>query len=342
MSIQEQAHGHLHHHHEGEEDNYYLDQLCMVTLSGAFGAICLAMYLFNKKMLNDMLGTQFHPFVLWSGVILVFIAVVRALTLWGESAHAKTAHTHDHDHSHDHDHEHGESGHQHGLGCDHGHDHAHNHEHAGAGHHHHHDHDAEDHDHSWAPWRYVVLLVPIILFLLGLPSKGRQVEAADTEFGIYQVADAVGLVGPGPVGWSQVVYAGYFARDQVGQEVEDWDFKNLNEAVRGAALSPDENVRQAWKGKAIRVIGQYAPSRQSDREFRLVRFKISCCANDAFPLDLPIIANESITGIKSDTWVKVTGRVEFRKRRDEIVPIIVVAGPQAVVPTPPDPNPYIQ
>ena len=28
--------------------------------------------------------------------------------------------------------------------------------------HHYHDHDQADHDHGWAPWRYVVILVPII------------------------------------------------------------------------------------------------------------------------------------------------------------------------------------
>lgn len=365
------AHEHTHAHHDhGEEDNYFLDQCCMVTIAGAFGGICLALYFWKTKMLSDMLGKQFHAFVLVSGIALVVLAVVRAYGLWtmAGAARAHHEHAHDHDHSHDHHHEHGEHGHEHGHDCghDHGHNHAHehahdhghshNHEHGhehahehahthGQGHHHH-DHAAEDHDHSWAPWRYVVMLVPICLFLLGLPSKGRQVEAADAKFGPEMLKEsashAVGLVGPGPAGWSQLVYVGYLGKDQVGADVTDFDFKNLATAVGVAASSPDESARQAWKDKAIRVIGQFAPSRQSDREFRLVRFKISCCANDAIPLDLPIISRESIANIKSDSWVRVTGRIEFRKRQGEIVPVIIVAGNQAVVPCPPDPNPYVQ
>src|SRR5438445_166391 len=71
-------------------------------------------------------------------------------------------------------------GHVHGPAC--GHDHApgetcahepdleHHEHHIGKAVGHHHDHDEADHDHGWAPWRYVVVLVPIILFLLGLPN----------------------------------------------------------------------------------------------------------------------------------------------------------------------------
>jgi uncharacterized membrane protein YcgQ (UPF0703/DUF1980 family) len=324
------VHTHDHHHHGDEENSYYLDQICMVTLSAAFGGICLLLHFWNTKMLKDMLAPQFHPFVLISGVTLVLLAGVRAYGLWMQVAEEKAhghGHAHDHEHCHDHDR---------GPGCDH--DHVHGDAHA----HHHHDHAAEDHDHGWAPWRYVVLLVPVIFFLLGLPNKGRTVESRDAEFTKDVVAEAVGLIAPGSLGWSQLVYAGYLARDQVSGVSEPWDFKNLAEAVSKAAFSPDEYVRAQWKDKVISVRGQFAPSRLSDREFRLVRIRISCCANDATELGLPIVSRESITGIAPNTWVQVTGRVEFRKRGDGVVPIMVVAGKQAVQPCPPDSNPYIQ
>ena len=32
------------HHHDHEDDTYFVDQLCMVGLSGAFGVICLCLY----------------------------------------------------------------------------------------------------------------------------------------------------------------------------------------------------------------------------------------------------------------------------------------------------------
>src|SRR5262249_19119922 len=134
-------------------------------------------------MLNNMLAPQFHLYVLLSGIALVTLALLRGFALWVQVGKEKEhAHDHDHEHVHDHGHEHhdhDEHFHEHGAACthDHAHDHGHDHEHHvghAHAHHHHHDHDAADHDHGWAPWRYVVLLVPVILFLLGLPSKGPQ------------------------------------------------------------------------------------------------------------------------------------------------------------------------
>ena len=344
-------HAHEHHHHGDAEDNYYLDQLCMVAMSGAFGGICLALYLWKTDMLSRMLAPQFHLFVLISGVTLVVVAFLRAVSLWvqvgREHAHS---HDHGHSHSHGHSHEHGEP-HEHGPHCQHDHGHHQHHEHHDHEHHehhghHHHDHDEADHDHAWSPWRYVVLLIPVIFFMLGFPNKPPSVTSKEPLFAKEAaketIEEAMGLLNPGPVAWPQLAFIGYLSRDQVSKNVEDWDFKNLTAAVSAAARSPDPNVRNQWKDKSVRVIGQYAPSNQSDREFRLVRLKISCCAADLVQLDLPIMAKESIRNYKPNDWVRVTGRVEFRKRRDEVVPIINVPGARAVEPTAPDPNPYIQ
>jgi hypothetical protein len=322
------AHDHSHQH---EENNYYLDQLCMIAVSAAFGGICLALYFWKTAMLKDMLAPQFHAFVLWSGLTLVVLAVVRAANLWvqvgQEKAHGHEHHHHDDDCCHDHEHAPGEN---------------HLHE---DGNHDHHDHDAADHDHSWAPWRYVVLMVPLALFLLGLPRKGREVEDVTSQFNLEIVRqtsqDAVGLIGAGSLGWTEFSYLAYLSKDQIQGEVYDYDFKKLEEDVRGAAASSDPNVRDEWKDKAVRVIGKFAPSRESQREFGLIRYRISCCASDAVPLTLPILSREDVN-ITRDTWVQVTGRVEFRKRQADFVPVIIVAGKSSVVPCPPDANPYIQ
>jgi uncharacterized repeat protein (TIGR03943 family) len=325
------------HEHTHEEDTYYLDQLCMLTLSAAFGGVCLGLYFWKTDMLTRLLGPQFHVFVLVSGFTLIGLAVLRAVSLWVQAGNDKRQAAHDHAH------EHGEDCHLHGAEChDHGHDHAHAHEH-GHGHHHH-DHGAEDHDHSWAPWRYVVLLIPVIFFMLGLPNKGPQAVAMDAEFIAAETArdarEAVGLLTPGEAPWSQLVYVGYLGKDQVKGDVQEWTFKDLWPAVSAAAASPDPSVREQWKSKTIRVIGMYSPSPQSSREFRLVRFKLTCCVADAIPLPLPIVAREDIRAIKPNSWVRVTGRVEFRKRLDTTVPIIVVANSRAVEPWHEDPNPY--
>src|SRR5262245_10474480 len=36
-----------------------------------------------------------------------------------------------------------------------------------------------DHDHGWAPWRYAVLVLPVVLYSLGLPNKGLTSAAID-------------------------------------------------------------------------------------------------------------------------------------------------------------------
>ncbi len=289
------------HEHSHEDDSYYLDQLCMVALSGAFGAVCLALYFWNTEMLTRLLGQQFHLFVLISGITLVTLAILRSISLWAQVGRQKPdLHDHEHHaHTHEHgEHEHGEHGHVHAAdGHDHGHghgghthaDHSHaDHSHADHSHadhthveHAHADHGHEDHDHGWAPWRYVVLMVPIMLFLLGLPNKGPKAMAIQSEgfAAADAAAEAAGLISPGLPGWSQLGFLGVLGKDEASGDIEDRDFRSLSEAVSQAASSPDPNVREAWKNKQVRVIGMYAPN--SEHEFHLVRFKLTCCVADA-------------------------------------------------------------
>jgi uncharacterized protein len=186
------------HHHDG--DTYFTDQLCMVGLSGAFGSICLCLWFWKTDMLTNMLAPQFHLYVLLSGIALVVIAFGRGCILWRQSRDSKFSPGHDHDHAHDHEHHVKEGappqlavstepllappaphGHEHkpGEACDH--DHTHPHEHHIGHAHVAPDHDEADHDHGWAPWRYVVILIPIIFFLLGLPGGSVNLGAASHE-----------------------------------------------------------------------------------------------------------------------------------------------------------------
>src|SRR4051812_34537871 len=109
------VHTHTHdghtHSHEHADDSYYIDQLCMVGLSGAFGAICLSLYFWQRWMLNNLLGQQFHIAILASGVALVVIALVRGYALWNKAGKATAAeqasaaeHLHAHEHGHTHSH----------------------------------------------------------------------------------------------------------------------------------------------------------------------------------------------------------------------------------------------
>ena len=379
------AHAHDHHHHEG--DSYFIDQLCMVGLSAAFGAICLCLWFWQTSMLRLMLGEQFHLYVMLSGFVLVGLALVRGAILWRQSRDPRFVHSHSHDH-HDHVHDHSQvahdkamhlavvpgSTHQHNAGCSHEHapgETCAHEQHAHGGHaHHHHDHEEADHDHGWAPWRYVVILVPIILFLLGLPSKLPPIQAATRIDGlsadVEQYPRAHGFVEqPGSSGsvnllaeltpethmkllllrsiafggdaMTQLVHAGAALSPVEAGKGEYVDYKLLE------SLAGQPERRRSWKGKVVEVRGQFAPYPGTDQIFMLARYKISCCANDRIQLNVPMVSRESIRGIATSDWIKVTGRIDFREGRNgSYYTVVLISKASNVVKCEPDTNPYIQ
>lgn len=347
-----------HHHHHGDGhghdhshdgDTYFLDQLCMVGLAGTVGVICLCLYFWRTGMLQSLLGPQFHLFVLGSGVALLVVALARAAHLWFTADRP----THDHHHAHEHSHAPGETC------CDHDHSptHEQSHAHAHGHHHHHHDHDAGDHSHDWAPWRYVVMLVPIVLFLLGIPTrdmvgralmfKAQMAGAAPVETGLEHVrrrdpvkdaARYVGLVALAetPLLQTAEVYSVLREEAEAAAKGEPIDFRTLE----GIATEPER--RAFWQGKMVEVRGQFSSYGSDPRIFTLVRFRISCCAADAIPLRVPMICSEPMSGIGSAEWVKVTGRVEFREVGGGFQTVLIVPRRASVEKCPPDLNPYIQ
>ncbi|MCI0457214.1 MAG: hypothetical protein L0Z62_09575, partial [Gemmataceae bacterium] len=216
------------HTHDHDHDTYYLDQMCLIALSAAFGGICLALYFSAQgtqpegaepPMLTLLLGPQFHPFILVSGIALLVLAAARAVIVWRSAgsapAHTHTPnhahahdhahdheHCHDHDHAHSHEHGHEHCGHEHHVTAEPGHVHAHasapghSHAHPHPDHGHGHDH---GHDHSWAPWRYVVLLIPVMLFCLGLPNKLPPIEGSGKVDVSTEVSWGVGVLALGPM-----------------------------------------------------------------------------------------------------------------------------------------------
>jgi hypothetical protein len=322
-----------HDHHE-HNDTYYLEQLSMIGVCGAFAAAAIALYYWQQPILTIMFGqgSPFQDFVIWSGFALLALVVVRVVTLWiavgrpAPEAVCAHVHSHDHDHGHDCDHDRGPHGHEH----DHNHSHTHEHVHGAAG-------DC-GHDHSWAPWRYVVLLVPIMLFLLGLPNKGpeaRAHEVAITSIEANANQAYWALAGVGPLPSQQLVLALATVAELSNARADGMDFKSLQAAAQ------NESDRTYWKGKNVRVVGQFV--RHNDKRFSLVRFRIQCCAGDAVQYQIPSLCRESLVGLQTNQWVEVVGRAEFQPDGGGgFITILLVPRRQNIVLTNPDPNPYIQ
>lgn len=145
-----------HTHAHNEEQTYYLDQLCTIGVCALLGGVCVVLWLRGAL---GLLADPFHLAVLLGGVALLAVAALRGVTLWTSFSRSGAHHGHTHAHAHDHDHAE-DGGHEH-----HHHEHEHHHqEHVHAGHDH-------GHDHGWNPIRYVFLLVPIVLFLVRMPSQ---------------------------------------------------------------------------------------------------------------------------------------------------------------------------
>jgi hypothetical protein len=155
------------HTHGNDRSTYYMEQLCTIGICGLLGGVAVMLY--YQNILRFILAEYLHVYVLGSGLVLLGLVALRALGLWWTAGTLATnhehvhCHEHGHDHEHDHTHVHGEEhGHEHHHGCDH--DHAHEHGLV-------HTHDC-GHEHSWNPGRYIVLLLPIVLYFLHLPNAG--------------------------------------------------------------------------------------------------------------------------------------------------------------------------
>src|SRR5262245_33263268 len=342
------------HTHDEGHNAYYLDQLCTVGICAALGVMSILMWAQGSL---TILAQVFQTAVLIGGIALLLVAVVRGITLWAESrrpagAHHHNDHAHDHAHDHVHAHDHGhhhhhdhDHGHEHGAAC--AHDHPHTHEHATAAaapHDHSHGHgDDHGHEHGWAPVRYAVLLLPITLFFLGMPN-----QAFNAEYGRCTLQRAQGELPPLFAVWFYGATVperksvlgddpSIVKLDDKGGEVLNLNFKELSQA----AFSP--GGREFYEGKTGVLKGQFSRS-SSDKVFTLVRMKITCCAADAIPLNVPIVSPEPVSDIPPLQWVEVTGQIQFRKPRpdrEEYVPVLQVAGRDAVKKADPDYNPFV-
>lgn len=290
------------HHHHDHGNEYYIEQLISIGISLSIAYVCIMLWwpfpiyggdgqvVSYGRKLSIILHPKFHFWVLTGSIILLGFVVVRIIALWLESSGAKSHGNHEHGHVHgpdcDHEHEH-EHDHTHGPGCahDHAHDHGHSRTagHADCGHDH-------GHGHGSAPVRFIVLLLPIVLFFLNVPNE------------VFSSVKAVDLSQFGEVG-------------AVAEKGVDFNVGFLQLEM----ASMTQESRNHYEGKTVRLIGKYVG--EDEKRFSLIRFKINCCAADAVPLNAVMMVDpnspEKLAWKKyRNAWVQVTGRVHFLKRKD--------------------------
>lgn len=136
-----------------------------------------------------------------------------------------------------------------------------------------------------------------------LPSAGRssgQMDGDATE-GIPDAADFQGDEG-----------VEYFVRGADGAiQIETID-------LLFAAEEP--GLRETFENQKVAVTGQYVPPRGgASGGFDLVRMFVICCAADARPLGINIVARESVE-IPRMGWMRITGIARFEEKNGRIEP----------------------
>ena len=181
------------HHHHDNATEYYIEQLIGIGISLSIAYVCIMLWwpfpiyggdgqiISYGRKLSIILHPKFHFWVLTGSIILLGFVSVRIIALWLESGKLKSDNKHVHgpdcDHGHEHEHE---NKHVHGPDCNHGHEHKHEHDHKhvhgpDCNHEHNdessgHEDCGHDHSHGSAPVRFIVLLLPIVLFFLNVPN----------------------------------------------------------------------------------------------------------------------------------------------------------------------------
>ena len=310
------GHAHAHAHAEGEgQANYFLDQLFTILVCGAVGLVAILMY--KTGMLSRILVPMFFIPVLLGGVAILVLAAIRAVAVWqlagARAAEANSienhtneaghSHSHSHSHGHDHSHAHEDCGHDHSHGEDSAHDHAHAH----AAHSHGDDH---GHDHGWAPWRYMVLAIPVFLYFLGLPREGFSSRPYATL--------SQGELQQGSIRKSLALLASGMAYRKPEPRELNLKFKELT------SIAAVPSRHEQYEGDIGVLRGQFVPLK-SDQHFTLFRVNMTCCAADAVFLETRIEAPEPVQGFSVNDWVWVKGVISFQKNeKGKWIPVITL------------------
>jgi hypothetical protein len=316
------------HAHAEPESTYFLDQLCTIAVCGLLGLTAIGLY--SKGWLQTKFGLidRFHIPVLAGGIALLVLVLLRAISVWRQSGQVRAAryaaalehgdHEHNEECQHDHGHDEGEKcdhDHGHAHSHSHGHDHAHAHSEAN-GHDHAHGGGGDEHDHGWAPWQYAVLIIPALLFFLGLPNDGynmtrlgRDLKESELEGSANTRVALAAIVG--------------------GTVIPALKKSGPPQHLRFSELSlhaSRQQARELLDGQTVVLEGFFRKSPHSDTEFQLFRVMVNCCQTDSITLKSRIIAPEPLQNVRDMDWVQIEGELTFQKvaGRNEWMPVIEI------------------
>lgn len=87
----------------------------------------------------------------------------------------------------------------------------------------------------------------------------------------------------------------------------------------------DLEVQKVLTGQMVETVAQVMPEKVNNDEghrVRIFRMLVQCCAADARPYSVPVDFGKKAPDFKDMTWVKVVGKMSYKKEGDQTVPVI--------------------
>ncbi|MBE2287805.1 MAG: hypothetical protein IAE77_30385 [Prosthecobacter sp.] len=87
----------------------------------------------------------------------------------------------------------------------------------------------------------------------------------------------------------------------------------------------DLEVQKVLGGQMVETVAQIMPEKVNNDDghrLRIFRMLVQCCAADARPYSVPVDFGKKAPDFKEMTWVKVVGKMGYKKEGDQTVPII--------------------
>jgi hypothetical protein len=311
-----------------------MERLFTLVMTFGYGAIMVWMYIAaylgwtgGKRSVIMLVAPWIQFMVFMGGVILLAMFFILLFNF------RRAAHAH---------HEHGEneeeadeqdscSGHEHDH---HGHSHNHNHEHKeGCCDH--------GHEHGWTPARYIPLLIPLILFLMGLPDDQmiRSFERYLTEKALQ------GQTAYNAKGEELAPTAAWLALTLTEPQLPVPQLAAVGNALQSASEEIDDNANNKppvvtdlaqiervlmdpttmavyQRYPKVELDGMFSLENQGGASgltiFRVVRLRMACCLNDSRPASIICATRKKIDpellkpGIGSEArWCKAQGKLKF-------------------------------
>lgn len=87
----------------------------------------------------------------------------------------------------------------------------------------------------------------------------------------------------------------------------------------------DKEVQSVLTGQSVETIAQVLPEKVNNadgKRLRVFRMLIQCCAADARPYSIPVQFADKAPVIKDMTWVKVTGKMNYKQEGGQTIPLL--------------------